>query len=33
MAPEIPEDLYHLIKKAVSIRKHLERCRKDIDSK
>ncbi|KAI1724387.1 ribosomal protein s15 domain-containing protein [Ditylenchus destructor] len=33
MAPEIPEDLYHLIKKAVSIRKHLERMRKDIDSK
>lgn len=28
MAPEIPEDLYHLIKKAVSIRKHLERNRK-----
>jgi small subunit ribosomal protein S13e len=33
MAPEIPEDLYHLIKKAVNIRKHLERQRKDIDSK
>jgi len=33
MAPEIPEDLYHLIKKAVSIRKHLERMRKDVDSK
>ena len=33
MAPEIPEDLYHLIKKAVSIRKHLERNRKDKDSK
>ncbi|KAK0417551.1 hypothetical protein L596_024435 [Steinernema carpocapsae] len=33
MAPEIPEDLYHLIKKAVSIRKHLERNRKDRDSK
>ncbi|CAK8536490.1 unnamed protein product [Lathyrus sativus] len=29
----IPEDLYHLIKKAVSIRKHLERNRKDKDSK
>lgn len=28
MAPEIPEDLYHLIKKAVNIRKHLERNRK-----
>ncbi|VDN39014.1 unnamed protein product [Gongylonema pulchrum] len=33
MAPEIPEDLYHLIKKAVNIRKHLERNRKDKDSK
>merc|ERR1712086_930956 len=33
IAPELPEDLYHLIKKAVSIRKHLERNRKDIDSK
>merc|ERR1719149_285910 len=32
-APELPEDLYHLIKKAVSIRKHLDRNRKDIDSK
>lgn len=33
LAPEIPEDLYHLIKKAVSIRKHLEKNRKDKDSK
>ncbi|KXS21921.1 hypothetical protein M427DRAFT_65822 [Gonapodya prolifera JEL478] len=33
MAPEIPEDLYHLIKKAVAIRKHLERNRKDTDGK
>nr|GMC93775.1 40S ribosomal protein S13 [Ipomoea batatas] len=32
-APEIPEDLYHLIKKVVAIRKHLERNRKDKDSK
>eukprot|EP00999_Lentomonas_sp_LEN2_P001119 NODE_2124_length_647_cov_20.632692_g2074_i0.p1 GENE.NODE_2124_length_647_cov_20.632692_g2074_i0~~NODE_2124_length_647_cov_20.632692_g2074_i0.p1 ORF type:complete len:152 (+),score=5.18 NODE_2124_length_647_cov_20.632692_g2074_i0:103-558(+) len=32
-APEIPEDLYHLIKKAVSIRKHLERHRQDKDGK
>ncbi|CAG8801127.1 23684_t:CDS:2 [Gigaspora rosea] len=32
-APEIPEDLYHLIKKAVAVRKHLERNRKDKDSK
>ena len=29
MAPELPEDCYYLIKKAVSIRKHLERSRKD----
>ena len=28
LAPEIPEDLYHLIKKAVDVRKHLERNRK-----
>lgn len=33
LAPEIPEDLHHLIKKAVSVRKHLERNRKDKDSK
>merc|ERR1712033_58636 len=33
LAPEIPEDLYHLIKKAVAMRKHLERNRKDTDSK
>ncbi|KAF3675381.1 40S ribosomal protein S13 [Capsicum annuum] len=33
LAPEIPEDLYHLIKKVVAIRKHLERNRKDKDSK
>ncbi|CAD6887673.1 unnamed protein product [Tilletia controversa] len=33
LAPEIPEDLYHLIKKAVSVRKHLERNRKDRDAK
>ena len=33
LAPEIPEDLYHLIKKAVSVRKHLEKFRKDKDSK
>ncbi|KAL3901497.1 MAG: hypothetical protein SGCHY_000567 [Lobulomycetales sp.] len=32
-APEIPEDLYQLIKKAVSVRKHLERNRKDCDAK
>lgn len=33
LAPSLPEDLYHLIKKAVSVRKHLERNRKDMDSK
>jgi small subunit ribosomal protein S13e len=33
LAPELPEDLYHLIKKAVQVRKHLERNRKDKDSK
>jgi len=33
LAPSIPEDLYHLIKKAVSVRKHLEVNRKDRDSK
>mmetsp|Transcript_14567 Transcript_14567/g.23707 ORF Transcript_14567/g.23707 Transcript_14567/m.23707 type:complete len:155 (+) Transcript_14567:108-572(+) len=33
LAPEIPEDLYCLIKKAVSVRKHLERNRRDKDSK
>jgi small subunit ribosomal protein S13e len=33
LAPSIPEDLYHMIKKAVAIRKHLERNRKDKDSK
>ena len=25
LAPEIPEDLYYLIKKAVSVRKHLKK--------
>ncbi|XP_052801035.1 40S ribosomal protein S13 [Mya arenaria] len=33
LASEIPEDLYFLIKKAVNIRKHLERSRKDKDAK
>eukprot|EP01128_Nolandella_sp_AFSM9_P001367 TRINITY_DN114_c0_g1_i1.p2 TRINITY_DN114_c0_g1~~TRINITY_DN114_c0_g1_i1.p2 ORF type:complete len:152 (+),score=32.44 TRINITY_DN114_c0_g1_i1:32-487(+) len=33
LAPELPEDLYFLIKKAVAIRKHMERNRKDYDSK
>ena len=29
LAAAIPEDLYHLVKKAVQVRKHLERNRKD----
>ncbi|EJD45358.1 hypothetical protein AURDEDRAFT_124733 [Auricularia subglabra TFB-10046 SS5] len=33
LAPSIPEDLWHLIKKAVAVRKHLEVNRKDKDSK
>merc|ERR1719414_1865830 len=33
LAPDLPEDLYYLIKKAVSIRKHLDRNRKDKDAK
>lgn len=33
LAPNIPEDLYHLIKKAVSVRKHMEKNRSDYDSK
>jgi len=28
LAPALPEDLYYLIKKAVAIRKHLEKHRK-----
>ena len=33
LGPKLPEDLYHLVKKAVTVRKHLERNRKDKDSK
>ena len=33
LAPQVPEDLYHLIKKAIAVRKHLEKFRKDKDSK
>ena len=33
VAPSIPEDLYQLIKKAVNIRKHIERFRQDKDGK
>ena len=33
LAPELPEDLYHMIKKAVAMRKHLDANRKDKDGK
>merc|ERR1711911_477367 len=33
LAPSLPEDLYCMIKKAVGMRKHLERNRKDRDGK
>jgi small subunit ribosomal protein S13e len=33
LAPEIPEDLYHLMRRAVSIRKHIEKNKRDKDSK
>eukprot|EP00669_Euglena_mutabilis_P006102 TRINITY_DN182_c0_g1_i1.p1 TRINITY_DN182_c0_g1~~TRINITY_DN182_c0_g1_i1.p1 ORF type:complete len:152 (+),score=3.33 TRINITY_DN182_c0_g1_i1:49-504(+) len=33
LAPEIPEDLYMLIKRAVTLRKHLEKHRKDMAMK
>ncbi|XP_036101160.1 40S ribosomal protein S13-like [Molossus molossus] len=33
LAPDLFEDLYHLIKKAVAVQKHLERNRKDKDAK
>ncbi|XP_064437663.1 small ribosomal subunit protein uS15-like [Mirounga angustirostris] len=33
LAPDLPEDHYHLIKKAVAVRKHLGRNRKDKDAK
>jgi len=33
LAPSLPEDLYHLIKKAVNVRKHLDHSRNDKDSK
>ena len=32
-APKLPEDLYHLVKKAVAMRKHLEKNKNDIDCK
>jgi len=33
LAPDIPEDLHCMIKTAIAIRKHLEKFRKDKDSK
>ena len=33
LSPDLPEDLYQLIKKAVNVRKHLEKNRKDKDGK
>jgi len=33
LAPNLPEDLYHLIKKALAIRKHMQINRKDKDAK
>ncbi len=33
LAPEIPEDLYHLMKRAVSVRKHIEKNKRDKSSK
>lgn len=33
VAPSIPEDLFHLIKKAVNVRKHIEKYRADKDGK
>lgn len=32
-APDIPEDMYALIKRAVNMRKHLDKNRRDIDTK
>ena len=33
VAPEIPEDLYYLMKRAVAMRKHIEKNKRDKDSK
>ena len=33
LAPQVPEDLYMHIKKAIAVRKHLEKFRKDRDAK
>ena len=32
-APELPEDVYCLIKRAVNMRKHLDKNRRDVDTK
>jgi len=32
-APELPEDVYSLIKRAVNMRKHLEKNKRDVDTK
>ena len=32
-APKLPEDLYHLIKKAVDMRRHFEKNKNDMDCK
>lgn len=32
-APEIPEDIHCMIRKAINIRKHLEKSKKDKDAK
>ena len=32
-APDLPEDIYCLIKRAVSMRKHLDKNRRDVDTK
>ena len=32
LAPEIPEDLYYLMKRAVAMRKHIEKNNRDKDS-
>ena len=33
LAPSLPEELYFLIKKAINMRKHLERSKHDVDTK
>lgn len=33
LGPQLPEELYYLIKKAINVRKHLEKNKHDIDSK